>query len=300
MFYIEPIYRPPSEATSLLVQATIGCSHAARGHCYFCGSWVLQKVVPEKRFRVRRREDIEKDILEARQRYGARVRRIFFLDSNALVMKAEELLRLIECAYRAFPQLERVSMYACADDIMRITHKDLVRLRDAGLGLLYVGIESGNDEVLRLVNKGMSAEEAVIACQKASQAGIALSITVILGLGGKQHSHAHAEDTGRVISMISPDYLGALTLMIVPGTPLAAWIEQGTFEPLEQDGVLEELRIMLEHIQPERPLVFRTNHASNYLPLKGTLPEDKHTLLTVIRHAQCQQVPLRPEYLRRL
>jgi radical SAM superfamily enzyme YgiQ (UPF0313 family) len=300
MFYAEPVYRPPSEASSLLVQATIGCSHAARGHCFFCGSWVLQRVVPEKRFRVRRLEDIERDLLEARHTYGPGVRRVFFLDSNALVMKTRDLARITEYAYALFPALERVSVYACADDILRKSHGDLVRLRDAGLGLLYIGLESGSDEVLRLVNKGVSAERTVEACAQASGAGLALSLTVILGLGGRRFSGVHAEATGGVVSRISPDYLGALTLMIVPGTPLAEWVASGTFVPLSQQEILGELRSMIEHIHVDRPLVFRTNHASNYLPLKGTLPEDKDALLSTIRKAERRQVPLRPEYMRGL
>lgn len=300
MFYAEPIYRPPSEASSLLVQATIGCSHAARGHCFFCGSWVLQRVVPEKRFRLRRAEDIEKDLLEARDTYGPGIRRVFFLDSNALVMKTRDLARITEYAYALFPRLERVSVYACADDILRKSHGDLVRLREAGLRLLYIGLESGSNEVLELINKGISAEQTIEACAQASEAGLALSLTVILGLGGRRLSKLHAEATGSVVSKISPDYLGALTLMIVPGTPLAEWVARGTFVPLSQEEILDELRSMVERIDVVRPLVFRTNHASNYLPLKGTLPDDKDALLSTIRKAQRRQVPLRPEYMRGL
>jgi radical SAM superfamily enzyme YgiQ (UPF0313 family) len=300
MLYVEPVYRPPSEAGSLLVQATIGCSSAARGHCYFCGSWVLDRGLPQKRFRVRPVKEILEDLEDASHAYGHSVQRIFLLDSDALVMKTGPLVQIIENAYTLFPHLERVSVYACADDILRKSPEELLRLKEAGLHLLYLGLESGNEEVLRLHNKGVNVEETIEACYKASKAGLELSITVILGLGGRRLSREHARETGRAISKIQPEYLGALTLMIVPGTPVEEWINQGRFKPLSQDEILEELRCMVEHIEVRKPVVFRTNHASNYLPLKGTLPGDKDAILSVIHKAQRHGVPLRPEHLRGL
>jgi len=300
MLYVEPVYRPPSEADSLLIQATIGCSSAALGHCYFCGSWLLEKVLPPKHFRVRPVHEILQDLEEARRVYGRGVQRIFLLDSNALVMKTEPLTQVIEKAFALFPNLERVSVYACAADIQRKSHEDLVLLRKAGLRLLYIGLESGNEEVLRLHNKGVSIKETIEACRKASEAGLEISVTVILGLGGRRLSGEHAKDSGRVISRIQPEYLGALTLMVVPGTPVNEWISQGRFELLNQEEILEELGHMVEHIKVERPMVFRTNHASNYLPLRGTLPADKTAILSLINQAQRHKVPLRPEHLRGL
>ncbi|MEW6441643.1 MAG: radical SAM protein [bacterium] len=300
MYYAEPIYRPPSEAGSLLVQATVGCASAARGQCYFCGSWVLDRVVPEKKFRVRPIRDIVDDLEEARASAGSGVRRIFFLDSNAMVMRTRGLVEITERAYALFPHLERVSVYACASDILRKPPQDLARIREAGLKLLYVGLESGNEQVLGLHNKGSTVEETAQACLKAREAGLEVSVTVILGLGGRGLSRPHAVDTGRAISRMQPDYVGALTLMAVPGTPVEDWIREGTFEVLSQEEILEELRLMLENVEVRRKVVFRTNHASNYLPLRGDLPSDRERMLETIRKAQARKIPLRPESVRGL
>jgi len=300
MYYAEPVYRPPSEARSLLVQATVGCSTAAGGHCYFCGSWLFDRAVPDKRFRIRPTDEIIADLEEARSDYGPGIRRIFFLDSNALVMRTAQLAEITRAAYRVFPGLDRVSVYACATDIERKSDEELRELSEAGLKLLYVGLESGNEDVLELHNKGITAAQNIAACRRASAAGIETSVTVILGLGGPERSKAHALDTGRAVSAMSPDYFGALTLMVVPGTPVHDWIEKGDFRLLTQEEVLAELEIMLGEIDVSREMVFRTNHASNYLPLKGNLPADKKRLLDMIRKARERKVPLRPEGLRGL
>lgn len=300
MLYVEPIYRPPSEAGSLLIQASIGCLSAAKGQCYFCGSWLLDRELPQKKFRVRPAKDVIQDLEEAREHTGAGVRRIFLLDSNALVMRTNALVEISRHAYSLFPNLERVSVYACATDIQRKSDEDLKRIREAGITLLYIGLESGNEEVLQLHNKGVTAEETIRDCVRAKKAGFELSLTMILGLGGKTFSRQHAIDTGKVVSRIQPHYLGALTLMVVPGLPVEEWISQGRFELLSQQEILEELRLALENMDVEEKVIFRTNHASNYLPLGGTLPQDKNRLLKTIREAQEQKRPLRPEHLRGL
>ena len=300
MLYVEPIYRPPSEAGSLLIQATIGCSSAAQGHCYFCGSWLIDRQIPQKKFRVRPARDVMKDLDEAREQMGPDVRRIFLLDSNAMIMRAPELEKISRHAYEEFPALERVSVYACANDILRKSDEDLRRIRRAGITLLYIGLESGNEEVLKLHNKGVTAEEAVLACSRAISAGFEISITVILGLGGRKRSLPHARDTGKILSRIQPHYVGALTLMVVPGLPVEEWIARGEFELLSQEEILAELEEMLGCIETDREIVFRTNHASNYLPLRGALPGDKERLLEIIRDAREQRVPLRPEHMRGL
>lgn len=300
MYYAEPVYRPPSEASSLLVQATVGCSTAHAGHCYFCGSWLFDRTVPEKRFRIRKAEDIIADIEEAKVLYGPRVKRVFFLDSNALIMKTDRLVTITRAAYELFPSLERVSVYACATDILRKRDEDLEALRRAGLTLLYIGLESGSDEVLKLHNKGMTAQETVDACRKATRAGLSTSVTVILGLGGTGLSEVHARDTGLAISALSPDYFGALTLMVVPGTPVHEWVEKGTFRIPGPEGILRELRLMIENTAPQREMVLRTNHASNYLPLKGTLPKDQERFLGIIDRALAKKIDLRPEFARGL
>ena len=300
MLYVEPIYRPPSEAGSLLIQATIGCSSAAQGHCYFCGSWLIDRQIPQKKFRVRPARDVIKDLDEAADQMGPGVRRIFLLDSNAMIMRAPELEKISRHAYDRFPALERVSVYACANDILRKSDEDLKRIRRAGITLLYIGLESGNEEVLKLHNKGVTAEEAVRACSRAISAGFEISLTVILGLGGRERSLAHARDTGKILSRIQPHYVGALTLMVVPGLPVEEWIARGEFELLSQEEILVELEEMLGCIETKREIVFRTNHASNYLPLGGTLPGDKERLLATIRDARERRVPLRPEHMRGL
>ncbi|MHA1314172.1 MAG: radical SAM protein [Candidatus Helarchaeota archaeon] len=300
LFYVEPIYRPPSEARSLLITATIGCSSAAAGHCYFCASYLIHKLIPKKRFRVRPVDDIVADITTARVIHGTRVKRIFFLDSNAFVMKPNDLVTITKHAYLQHPNLELVSAYACAQDILRKSDEDLKKIRNSGLNLLYIGLESGNEKVLELQNKGATAEETIEACVKAQNAGFDMSVTVILGLGGKKLSQEHARDTGKVISRINPKYLGALTLMIVPGVPIEKWIKEGSFKLLNSEEILDELRIMIENIDVKNETIFRTNHASNYLPLKGTLPKDKETLLKIISDAQNKKISLRPEFLRGL
>ncbi|MFX0141312.1 MAG: radical SAM protein [Candidatus Hodarchaeota archaeon] len=300
MRYVEPVYRPPSEGRSLLLQCTIGCSQAAKGYCYFCGSYLMQKMLPKKRFRVRPIKDILDDLISARLEYGERVRRAFLLDSNALVIKTEDLLTIINAFYKTFPYLERVSTYACAADILRKSEEDLKKISDAGLKILYIGVESGDEFVLSDVNKGVNVEETIKACKKAIDAGFILSITVILGLGGKKRTREHAINTGKIISEISPHYLGALTLMVVPGTPIHEKIQKKEFIQLDTHELLEEMKLMVENIDVSRDCVFRTNHASNYLPIKGTLPHDKVKLIDVIEQALDNKVPLRPEFLRGL
>jgi radical SAM superfamily enzyme YgiQ (UPF0313 family) len=300
MLYVEPVYRPPSEAYSLLVQATVGCLSAAQGHCYFCGSWLIDRAIPQKKFRIRPVRDIIKDLDEARRETGSGVRKIFLLDSNAMVMPPAALEKVCGHAYKIFPRLERITVYACAADIQRKSDDDLRRVREAGVSLLYLGLESGSEKVLELIDKGVTAETAVEACRRAQEAGFDLSLTIILGLGGKKLSREHAVDTGRIISRIQPRYVGALTLMVVPGTPVETWIKEGSFEMLSQEEILQELRLALEQIDVRREMVFRTNHASNYLPLSGTLPGDKERLLQTLNQALDQKVPLRPEHLRGL
>jgi radical SAM superfamily enzyme YgiQ (UPF0313 family) len=300
MLYVEPIYRPPSEAGSLLIQATIGCASAAQGHCYFCGSWLIDRQIPQKKFRVRPAGDVMKDLDEARGQTGRGVRRIFLLDSNAMIMRAGQLEKISRHAYTIFPSLERVSVYACANDILRKSDEDLKRIRQAGISLLYIGLESGREQILEMHNKGVTAEETVRACSRAMAAGFEISITVILGLGGRKQSLAHARDTGAILSRIRPNYLGALTLMVVPGLPVEEWISRGEFELLSQEEIIDELEEMLGCIETDREIVFRTNHASNYLPLGGILPQDKERLLKVVRDARKQRVPLRSEHMRRL
>jgi radical SAM superfamily enzyme YgiQ (UPF0313 family) len=301
MYYAEPVYRPPSEAYSLLVQATVGCSSAAAGRCYFCNSTVFNKTIPEKKFRIRPTREILEDIEIAGRQYGKGVEKIFLLDSNAMIIKTPELLRIVKKCYETFPSLKQVACYACCEDILRKTDEELVDLRGAGLNLVFVGLESGDQEVLNLINKGATVENQIKAVIKANNAGIQTSVTVILGLGGKRLSAQHAVNTGKAVTEMNPSFFAALTLMVVPGTVLDEMVKRGEFElvtdPLD---MLKEVELIIKNVDAPGPVVFRTNHASNYLPLRGVLPGDKERLLKTIRGAVKNPSILRAEYMRGL
>jgi radical SAM superfamily enzyme YgiQ (UPF0313 family) len=301
MYYAEPVYRPPSEAYSLLVQATVGCSSAAAGRCYFCNSTVFDRTIPEKKFRVRPTDEILEDIEIGGREYGKGVDKIFLLDSNAMIIKTPELLRIVKKCYETFPNLKQVSCYACCEDILRKTDEELLELRKTGLSLVFVGLESGDQEVLDLINKGVTVENQIEAVVKANRAGIQTSVTVILGLGGKRLSLQHAINTGKAATKMNPSFFAALTLMVVPGTVLDDMIKRGEFElvtdPLD---VLKEVELMVKNIDAPGPVVFRTNHASNYLPLRGVLPGDKDRLLKTIQSAMKDPSLLRAEHMRGL
>ena len=301
MYYAEPVYRPPSEAYSLLVQATVGCSSAAAGRCYFCNSTVFDRTIPEKKFRVRPTDEILEDIEIGGREYGKGVDKIFLLDSNAMIIKTPELLRIVKKCYETFPNLKQVSCYACCEDILRKTEEELLELRKTGLSLVFVGLESGDQEVLDLINKGVTVENQIEAVVKANRAGIRTSVTVILGLGGKRLSLQHAINTGKAATKMNPSFFAALTLMVVPGTVLDDMIKRGEFElvtdPLD---VLKEVELMVKNIDAPGPVVFRTNHASNYLPLRGVLPGDKDRLLKTIQSAMKDPSLLRAEHMRGL
>ncbi|MFH1490702.1 MAG: radical SAM protein [Pseudomonadota bacterium] len=301
MFYAEPVYRPPSEASSLLVQATVGCSSAAAGRCYFCNSYVFHRRIPEKRFRIRPTREILEDIEIGGRRYGSIVEKIFLLDSNAMIIKTPDLLEILKKCYASFPNLRQVSCYACCEDILRKSDEELGRLREAGLKLVFVGLESGDQEVLDLVNKGVTVQEQIDAVKKANRSGIQTSVTVILGLGGRGLTKQHAVNTGKAAGRMNPSYLAALTLMVVPHTPLDELVKKGEFEILtDPHEILTELELMIMNIDAPGPVIFRTNHASNYLPLRGTLPGDRNKLLKTIRDAVKDPGLLRTEAMRGL
>jgi len=296
--YEGAIYRPPSEARSLIVQATVGCSW---NKCTFCVSY------KDKRFRVRPLEEVKEEVRRVAAHVGPYVRRVFLADGNALVMHTEKLLDLCREIKACFPNLERISCYACPQDALRKSVDELKALREAGLTMVYLGVESGDDEVLRRVNKGVSSEEIVEACRRIKEAGMTLSVTVIVGLGGRDRWREHAEATAKVLSRIDPPYIGALTLMIVPGTPLyEEWI-RGLFKPLTPIETLKEIRLMVSGLNLTH-CIFRCNHASNYLPLGATLPYEKEELLDYLdfvidkleSNPKLAAEVLRPEYLRAL
>lgn len=275
MRYEGSVYRPPSEAQSLIIQATIGCTHNG---CTFC------PMFKEKKFCMRPFEDVFEDLKEARREYSF-VRRIFYADGDAFCMSTDKLLRLIEAARAVFPECERVSFYGRATEINRKTDAELLSLKDAGLGIVYVGAESGSAQVLERVNKGETPEEICAAVKRAEDLGIKTSVTFISGLGGQELMEEHAVKTGEMIGKMGASYVGLLTLMLAPGTPMFKDAMLRRFKPLSQKQVERELKLILENADCEKPCVIRSNHASNRLVLRGTLPQDRAAMLEQIERA---------------
>ncbi|MBC7254202.1 MAG: radical SAM protein [Actinobacteria bacterium] len=289
MRYRGLVIRPPSEAESYILQVTYGCSHNA---CTFCPTYKGTS------FRLRPLEEIEEDI-SAASRIIPHARRVFLADGNALCMPTERLEHVLRMLREAFPGLERVGIYANGRDINRKSREELRGLAELGLGIVYLGLESGDDLVLRRVRKQDTSEEMVEAVLKARECGLKASVIVLLGLAGREGSLRHARLSAEAVSRMNPDYLSALTLMLVPGTPLYGEWEKGEFEMPDQKGLLEELREFISTCRLEG-CVFRTNHASNYLPLKGILSRDRDKLLQVIDRAFRRPEMLRPEFMRGL
>lgn len=289
MRYEGSIYRPPSEVCSLIIQATVGCSH---NKCTFCSMY------KDKRFRIRAVEDILSDIEESR-RYHRRIERVFLADGNALAMKTEELKRILARIKETIPECERVGIYSSPRDILQKSQEELRELKKLGLGIAYMGLESGSDEILRSIKKGATAEDMVTAGKKLMEAGIKLSITLISGIGGKANWKEHALQSARVINEINPHYLGLLTLLVEPGTEMEQQIARGELELLNPREVMEETRLLIEQLEL-KDCVFRSNHASNYYSLAGTLSKDKQRLLQDIDEALKQEYDYRDEYFRRL
>ncbi len=287
MRYEEPVFRPPSEAFSLIIQATIGCSW---NRCTFCGMYRMKK------FRVRDLEEVKEDLKMAKDLYG-NVRRIFLADGNALTADTDFLLEIADFSHSLF-DLERISCYATPQDLLEKSKEELKELRKAGIKLLYVGIESGDDTILENIRKGVNSEEIREACLKAQECGFDLSVTVLTGIGGKERSYENARNTARLLNSIGPKYTGVLTYMPVPNTPLYVKIKRGEFLLPNAVENLLELRWLVERL--EARTIFRCNHASNYLPLKGTIPEDREKLLRTIDYAIAHPEVLKPEWLRGL
>lgn len=291
MRYEGTIYRPPSEAESLILQITIGCSH---NKCTFCGSF------KDKKFRVRSLDEIRQDVNEAKQ-YARYVKKVFLADGDALIIPQKMLLPIVELVRDAFPKLERIGVYGNTKSILKKSVEDLKALKDLGIGIVYLGVESGDQVVLDRVNKGTVLDKTAEAAKRIKDAGILLSVTVLLGLGGVERSRIHAEETGKFLSRIKPDYAGALSVIVVPGTELAKEVKEGTFVVPDPYMLLEELYIMIKNIDVER-MYFASNHASNYLPVKAWLPDEKEKTLKEIEHVLARRDPsmLRPEFMRAL
>lgn len=292
MKYDMPLFRPPSEAFSLILQVTLGCSHNA---CTFCGMYKTKK------FRVKDWPEIDLDIRDAAAFSGG-VERIFLADGNALVMETEKMEVLLKKLYRSFPDLKRVSSYAGPGDLLGKPTEELKRIRDSGLKLLYLGVESGSAGILKEVNKGVSPDEMVEAGRRAKDAGFELAVTVVTGLGGKSKSRENAVETAAVLNRLQPDYIGALTLTPTPDTVLYKKIEKGAFQLLDPLENLQELKWLVEKLDMSGNCLFRCNHASNYLPLRGTLPQDREKLTGLLADVveNPHRYKLKPEIMRRL
>lgn len=289
MRYEGRIYRPPSEADAYILQATVGCSW---NHCTYCDMY------RDKTFRVRSLEETLADLDHAARLHGADIEKVFVADGDALVMPMDHWLPILERARERLPNLRRVSAYAMARNVLEKSDAELRTLREAGLSLLYIGPESGDDVILKRIAKGDDAAAHVEAAQRARAAGIEMSVIALLGIASER-SEEHARATAELVTKMDPAYFAALTVTVVPGTPLATLANRGRFEVPPIPGLLRELRTMVDLARPTDAM-FRTNHASNYLPLGGRLPRDRERIVDVIDRALRGEIRLRDEASRGL
>ena len=287
--YDYPLYRPPSEAYSLIIQATLGCS---QNKCTFCSMY------KSKKFTIKPLEQIKKEI-DFFRIYVKKAERIFLADGDALIMPMKILKEIFIYINEKFPEAERISLYGSPKSILLKTPEELLELKNLGLGVIYLGVESGSDKILSSVKKGVSREEIIAAGKKVKKVGIPLSVTAIAGLGGKENSIEHAVETASLISEINPDYFGVLTLMLEEGTELLEEYKKENFIPLSSSEILEETKLMIKNINVKEKCIFRSNHASNYVSLKGTLPYEKENILKTINSA-LENNEIKSEFLRRL
>ena len=290
MRYIGDIYRPPSEAYSLLLQVTVGCSH---NKCTFCNMY------KNKQFRLRPMEDVLEDLDWARAHYR-RVGRIFLCDGDALCLKNNKLLTILDRIRELFPECERVTSYGRATDALRKTDEELRELKEHGLTMVYLGAESGSAKVLEKINKGETPEQLIDGVHKLERNGIQTSVTFISGLGGPELMEEHAVESGKMIAKMNASYVSFLTLMLDPIAPLYKDWKEGRFKFLKAEEVLQEAALMLEYARPEKPCVFRSNHASNYVSLKGNLPEDNDRMIEALKRCMKDKSLIKSDYFRAL
>lgn len=286
---IEPVIRPPAESSSFLVQITTGCS---ANHCGFCGAYM------GKSFAIKDFNEISSDILEEKAVYPD-TRRVFLLDGDALAVKNERLIPILTLLNKTFPNLTRITSYAMGYNITTRSPAELKELFEQKLRLIYIGLESGSQEILDRCHKQSSVDEMIRAVHNAAEAGIKSSVIVLLGLGGKKYSTIHVRDTITALNTMQPRYLSLLSLMLIPGTPMHADHDAGRFKQLDAHELLQETHDIIQGLTLTRT-IFRSNHASNYLPLEGRFPQDKEKLLYTIQQALDNKIDLKPEYLRGL
>jgi len=283
--YDYPLYRPPSEARSLIFQVTLGCSF---NKCSYCDMYRT------KEYQERSWDEIRMEI-DMASKHMPETRRIFLADGDALNLSTDRLLQILEYIRAKFPSVERISCYAMPKNILEKTPEELGALHDAGLGMFYIGIETGSDIILKKITKGATSQTIIKACQKAKDSGYLISCMVILGLGGKTYSKNHIEDTAKILSTTSPHYVGALTLHLDKGIReefLAKFREP--FLPIDDADALDELEALVSNMAPSSPVVFRANHGSNAYPIGGTFPEDRQDMLQKITYLRQHPELCRP------
>ncbi len=289
MHYEGNIIRPPSEANSILLQVTVGCSH---NKCTFCGAYAGERFTIKK-------DDIIFEDIEFAAKYCKNQTRLFICDGDALIIPQRRLVPILEKIRKRLPWVDRIGLYANTKSIRMKSDEELRELGELGIKIAYMGLETGDDVTLKKVKKGADADRMIEMGKKIRSAGIKLSITVLLGLAGRERSDIHAMETGRVLSAIDPEYVGALSLMLIPGTPMHRDFEAGKFEMITPDEMLRELGTMISTTNLTSGL-FHANHASNYLPIRAHLPQDREKTLALIARAMDGKVSLKPEYMRAL
>lgn len=269
MRYEGMIYRPPSEASSLIIQATIGCPH---NQCTFCTMY------KDKKFRIRSVKEIKEDLKMAKEYYGEGIYTIFFADGNTILMKTKDLIEIFQYAHELFPHLHRITVYGSARYIVLKSLEELKALREAGLKRVHSGMESGDPEVLEMLRKGTTPEEIIRAGRMLKEAGIELSEYIMVGAGGRKFSRNHAINSAKVLNQIDPDFIRLRTFMVIPGTPIEELYRKGEFELLNPHEALRETRLFIEHLEGIESNLL-SDHISNYWDISGKLPQDKENML---------------------
>ena len=288
--YDYPLYRPPSEANSVIFQVTLGCSF---NKCSFCNMYRT------KEYSERPWEQIKSEI-DVVSKSFPQTERIFLADGDAINLHTEKLIQILDYIKEKFPNLQRISCYAMPKNLLQKSPEELTQLNNRGLDMLYIGIETGNDILLKKITKGATSKSIIDACDRAKRSGFIISCMIILGIGGKKYSVDHIMETARVVSAVSPNFLAALTLIIEDGVYdefMKKFDEP--FETLDDSLILNELEMLLNDINPVSPMVFRANHASNVYSIGGNLPEDKEKMITLVRNLRAHPELLKPKVLRR-
>jgi radical SAM superfamily enzyme YgiQ (UPF0313 family) len=268
MQYEQPLYRPPSEAGSLIIQATLGCPH---NRCTFCGMY------KGKRFHIRPVDDVVADLRESREECGEQVRTLFFADGNTIVMKTRQLVEILQEAAELFPHLERMTSYGSARFVLKKSPEEWRRIREAGLSRVHMGIETGDAMLLQRLQKGATPDEMITAGRRLKEAGLEVSEYILVGIGGAERTREHAIESARVLNAIDPDFIRLRTWVPVPGAPLAEDWAEGRFDLLDPQGALAETRLLVERLDCNALLL--SDHVSNFADCNGRLPDDKEKVL---------------------